>query len=125
MFRVFDRQPGESVSRKRSQPGWPKSQKAFRSVLNRTGWKCWLCGNLLYYLDENGSVRFFDGIFRLSFDHLQPHSEGGTNDAFNLAGTHRICNLRRATRENGLTEAERTLVRYLFRIDPTGKHRVC
>lgn len=66
-----------------------------------------------------------DKPFSLTFDHVIHKSRGGTDAGWNLRPAHLICNMRRNTREGGLNEAELSLVRYLYRVDPLGQFDGC
>ena len=78
------------------EPVWGTGTKRLWRVLDKYGFRCWLCRkesapvakeNFL----ESEYPRFW------SVDHIQPKSKGGTNDIKNLAPAHKSCNSLRGT----------------------------
>ncbi|MEW1719787.1 HNH endonuclease signature motif containing protein [Streptomyces sp. NPDC093109] len=58
-------------------------------IAGRDGWRCHLCGRAV------DRVRHFQHRDAATLDHLVPVSDGGTDEAANLALAHRGCNSRR------------------------------
>jgi hypothetical protein len=63
-----------------------------RSVFERDGWVCYLCG---FTIDE--SLRFPDPL-SASIDHLEPLSRGGSDALDNVGATHLRCNMAKGNR---------------------------
>jgi len=67
------------IRKNRTFPGSKNRQRIRKSLLNRDGLGCWLCGKIMPENDQ-------------TIEHLEPRSKGGTNFLGNLVLTHRLCN---------------------------------
>ena len=63
-----------------------------RTLADRDGPRCWLCGNDVDPAAPRGSS------WAGSVDHVVPRARGGGNDPANLRLAHRSCNSRRGSR---------------------------
>lgn len=71
---------------KRTRIGGKNRRRVLRSLLKRDGSRCCFCGRKI---DLNAEP---DSKEHVSFEHVIPWSEGGTNAITNLKLAHRGCN---------------------------------
>lgn len=72
-------------------------QKRLMKVLERDGFRCWLCGDKIY--NPVTELHLLTNQSFPSLDHVIPRCKGGTMSLDNLRAAHRICNNDRAKDE--------------------------
>lgn len=91
---------------------WPPTRYAiyWRDRCHRTGrFRCVWCNRKASFEDV------ISGRFRLSLDHLDPWSRGGTNDPTNLVTSCLLCNGRRGGKSYAETHAEHIFPWHAYR----------
>ena len=96
------RTPNRSKGLKRSRWRYKQKYSNWRTVANREGYDCHLCGRPVDPGDyrRTRSGQFVAGPDYPTVDHVRPQARGGTHHWTNLKLAHKRCNSRKHTKED-------------------------